>query len=162
MGAFGYFSPIQPHWPFITAMFEYGGSGYRRSVRFVIDTGSCKTFISPFTQDYLDINSKHFTRYHSDIITVHGLVRFDCLTGCVLHFTTGGANVFAVRNIDILFAGTKTKKKLKKVSGKMPNVLGRDVLEHLSLAYHRNPDYLFLTRRKQDFYNAISTEFPRP
>lgn len=163
MATFGYFSsPVWREWPCIVAMFSHHASRFKTLIEFVIDTGACNTFISPLTQVRVPVSEKYYTAYRTGVVTIHGLVRYDCLTGCSLHFFSDGGDVYTVSGLNIFFAGKKTRRVLRKTSAKMPDLLGRDVLEKLALAYCRDPDRLFLTDLKQDFVNILDGQFPHP
>ena len=66
-----------------------------------------------------------------------------------------------ISNLRILFARREDTKYYSDV-GNMPNVLGRDVLTPMSIGCCRTNDYLFLTGRNQEYYDALAPVFPPP
>lgn len=164
MGAHGFFSPKHPYRPYIIGFFSHW-SIKSCPVKFLIDTGADKTYISPDWQTILRIPRKHRHRYHTKMISIAGLVEMDCVEDCSITFSKGvsTSEAYKVSNLSVLMAAAVVSKK-KPLTGKglIPCILGRDVLDHLSLGFCKKAEYLFVTGRTNDYCQALNRQFPTP
>ena len=141
---------------------------------FVIDTGADRTLIAPDYQQILGIPDKLLKFEVSPMPTLGGEIKFRYLKDCSLVFTTdenfkprtiGGLilyfppkpaslrsnlcrKLFRCRHGDILFG----KKPY-------PCILGRDVLNRLSVGYCQTSNILFVTARHTDYATALESYF---
>jgi len=154
--------------PEIIAYFRHPALSFERIIRFLIDTGAQRTFISPDIQDEMQIPSELFQEYNIPQITVNGLVYVNILPNCSLTFKVhtddddgnGDKRVCTIPNLG--FAFLRDRSNFPKSRRIIPNLLGRDVLHKLSLGYCREHDYIFVTSRNSVYYKTLQTEFPSP
>ncbi len=164
------FDDKEPHWPLIVAYFRHPLVRSPRILEFIIDTGADRTLIVPDWQELLDIPKRALEPHPLPILTVAGPVRMDCLSNCTLDFFRGNrmSQFYEVSNLRIFFSPSRRRwwwpwrrgHRLKLGEGKFPNILGRDVLAHLSLGYCKPENYVFLTGRNGDYYQSLSGNFP--
>ena len=162
MPAHGHFKTTKEasNLPMIVAQFKHQSLPYSRMVEFVIDTGADRTYLSPAWRQILGLKSKDLVKYHTKMITINGPTTVDCLSRCSLSFGIGQANtsLYKIENLRITVASQQSSGATK--SGLIPSLLGRDVLDQLSLCYHKQKNYLFITQRHDDFYNSLINNFP--
>ncbi|MGD0785396.1 MAG: hypothetical protein ABR969_06255 [Sedimentisphaerales bacterium] len=172
MASHGYFHIKQPNRPLIVALFSHPSIKHARQLEFIIDTGADRTFIVPDWQKLLDIHDKDLREYPGDIHTFAGTIKMRCLDGCSLIFPRynpegNPKSAYQVSNLRVFFAAnsgffSSLRRKPLTGAGKFPNVLGRDVLQQMSLGYCKTSSYLFVTQRTKDYQTALTSVFPNP
>lgn len=166
MAAHGRFHNKYPYYPLMIGYFKHPSMKYPRTVEFVIDTGADRTFISPIWRYLLQVPPRNFKEYPNRMITIGGHVNVDCLDNCSLSFNrydNSGhlCGAYELTGLRILFSKTTNGSHFKE-EGKIPSLLGRDVLSTMSLGYCQKSQYLFLTQEYQRYYGALNLHFPKP
>jgi hypothetical protein len=163
-----------PHRPIVNAIFMHACTQRCISLRFLVDTGADQTFIVPEHQKLLHIPDDFVGFKTLPVDTLAGKYPFNFLTNCSLIFTSPNKQPTTISNLTIYFsikpnAGLINKILKRKKPEKplatgdvYPSILGRDVLQQLSMGYCNTSDYLFLSQRHKDYYNCLFKEFPEP
>ena len=131
---------------------------------FVIDSGADHTFIVPHDEAMLGIPSGNLEEVKEEAHTFVGPVKLLTLKNSIIVFNDETNYPHPIPNIDICFAAPAYRDKLKPlaVDGAFPSVLGRDVLDKLSMGYCKRSNYLFVTDDAERYYAELSKHFPKP
>ena len=139
--------------------------GFSRGLHFVIDTGAERTLIVPYYEEMLQIPQNKLLRDPEPIDTIGGKINLVCLPNCCLVFNDLQHRPYPVGRISVyFFAPEEKRKKVPPLMGKpdFPCVLGRDILEQLSLGYCQTSDYLFVTKQTEQYRDILQRQFPKP
>lgn len=165
-----------PHRPIIHATLAHESISHTRSIDFIIDTGADKTFIAPDHQEILGISTKQLKFETKPVQTLSGVFRFHFLTGCSLVFNGKDDQPHLLKDItayfstrkqsvwDRLFRRKNENRRGQALFGKgnYPSILGRDVLQKLSLGFCRTSDILFISNKHENYSKALGSEFASP
>jgi hypothetical protein len=166
----------EPHRPLISATFSHPRIDSKLTLPFIVDTGADKTFIVPEHQRLLNIHPDLTPFETEPVHTISGTYPFNYLTGCSLIFTGLDGSPHKIDDITIYFPPTRkcsrwnplnwisSKKKNESLVGEgdFPSILGRDILQKLSVGYCKEKDYLFISQRNREYFIALKDEFPKP
>lgn len=161
----GWFHKKHRHRPMIIAEIFHQSIGFSRGLHFVIDTGAERTLVVPYYEDMLQIPQDKLERDPYPIDTIGGKINLVCLPNCCLVFNDLQHKPYPVGRISVYFFAPEEKRKRKPpLMGKpdFPCVLGRDILEQLSLGYCQTSDYLFVTKQTKQYRDILQQQFPKP
>lgn len=170
----GYWDGASPHRPMINATFVHPCTKAEVCLDFMIDTGADRTFIVPEHQSLLEIPPSELQFETPFVQTLAGMLRFRALQGCTLIFNKGQKEAHAVNDITVFFAhylpgwwSNITRRFSNKPrplvgEGQSYSVIGRDVLQKLSLGFCKEKNLLFLSKRTDAYYAALENIFPKP
>ncbi len=161
----GWFHRKHRHRPMIIAEVFHPSIGFSRGLNFVIDTGAERTLIVPYYEKMLKIPQDELVRDPNPIDTIGGKVHLVSLPSCCIVFNDLQDRPYPVGRISVYFFASEEKdKEIAPLMGKpdFPCILGRDVLQQLSLGYCQTSDYLFVTRNTKEYRDVMQREFPKP
>lgn len=147
----------------IVATIFHESIGMSRPLPFVIDTGAERTLIPIDYERTLGINSDSLVEETIPINTLGGPVRLAYLPKCCIVLNDMNDAPYVVGPKDIYFFSSEEKqKKHPPLTGvpDFPCVLGRDVLDKLSLGYCQDSKYLFVTKKTELYRDTLLKEFP--
>lgn len=149
--------------PMILAAVSHPDIQYTCTLPFVIDTGAERTLIVPRYEDILKIRKKAYISNPYSIDSIGGPVFFRCLPKCTIVFTDYNHCSYPVKNISVHFFCQQRMKKVPLLGkADYPNILGRDVLDQVSLGYCQQSEYLFVTKDTENYGQALFPHFPQP
>ncbi len=147
----------------ILAVIHHPVIEYEYTLQFVVDTGAEKTLVVPAYEELLCIPDSELIESPYEMDSIGGPVFFRCLPKCSLIFTDRLNRPYPVHGINIHFFSRKKMKKLPLTGvPDYPNLLGRDVLEQMSLGYCQTSECLFITKETVRYREALIEDFPQP
>lgn len=161
----GWFHKKHRQRPMIIAEIFHPSMGFSRGFHFVIDTGAEKTLIVPYYEEMLKISQDALVRDPNPIDTIGGKVYLVCLPDCSVVFNDLNQQPYVVGRVGVHFFSSEEKSKVAApLTGDpdFPCILGRDVLDKLSLGYCQTSDYLFVTRWTNQYRDTLQLQFPKP
>jgi hypothetical protein len=161
----GRFHKQHRHRPMIIAEIFHPSIGFSRGFNFVIDTGAERTLIVPYYENMLKIPTNMLVRDIGPIDTIGGKVSLVYLPFCSMVFNDMQGKPYPVGRINVYFFAPEEKSKIMApLIGRpdFPCILGRDILQQLSLGYCQTSDYLFVTKNTKEYRDILLKEFPRP
>ncbi|MCK5175968.1 MAG: hypothetical protein KAR47_21415 [Planctomycetes bacterium] len=142
---------------------------------FLIDTGADNTLISPKYMELLQVSDDMLGPEVGPVQTLSGEVTFRYLADCTIIFTgpNNAPNIIEGVRVYCPPKPRKVKRVCKALfrcrgaeimasNRKFPCLLGRDVLQKLSLGYCKTSELLFLSKRHNDYKQALSPIFIPP
>jgi hypothetical protein len=131
---------------------------------FVVDSGADHSFIVPHDEQLLGVARDNLVEVGEDAHTFVGSIKLLALPHCSIVLNDFYNAPHVVSDISICFIDPRDQKKLKPFAtdGAFPSVLGRDVLDKLSMGYCKRSSYLFLTDDADRYYTKLRDHFPKP
>lgn len=163
MTAHGWFHKIHRKRPMILATVQHSAVGYAHALPFIIDTGAERTVVVPEYEDLLQIQETSYEDCPFSMHSIGGPVHFRFLPKCTIVLTDCDHKPYPIRDISVhFFAQDKMKKVPLKGKPDYPNIIGRDVLEQVSLGYCQTSTCLFITKQTVIYGNTLNKLFPMP
>jgi hypothetical protein len=164
MTAHGWFHKKQRDRPTIVATISHPSISVERGLEFLIDTGAENTLVVPYWEGVIGVDKKSLVECPYPIDTIGGEIYITGLPNCTVVFSDQEGAPYPVENIMIYFFSAKQKKRRVALKGEAvyPNLIGRDILNQVSLGYCQTSEYLFVTKEIAQYRNALMSIFPPP
>lgn len=165
--AHGWFHERHRNRPMVLATVTHPAIAVLVPLPFIVDTGAECTVIVPQWEEVLRIPDSAFQEPQDRLPmeSIGGQICFRFLPDCRLVLSDRRNQCYPIGPLGICsFSRKHMDPENLPLTGEpdFPNVLGRDVLEKLSLGYCQKSGCLFVTEDTASYKDALGVIFPRP